>query len=257
MRTVVVQLKARINGDTVDIPPSDVVKAVAPRYPMDRRGHIIDITAIHDEDDAYRVSRNTVRQAIDRLYEPGMDADKVHHLSVFALAPIPMLVYFGSCLTNKIPIQLHQRQRDTDDWVWKEDGAPVDYSIAVARRADDPTKVAVVLPLSGAISPERLPANIDDSFTIYELALAAQPPSTDFLRTREDLVRFATKYRELLGMIVGAHPRAPEIHFFPAVPAPIAIACGYHLLPKAQPPLLVYDYVAARGGFIPRLRTDT
>ncbi len=46
-RTVVVQLKARINGDAVDIPFPDVTKAVAPRYPTDRRGHVIDLTPLH------------------------------------------------------------------------------------------------------------------------------------------------------------------------------------------------------------------
>jgi hypothetical protein len=256
-RTVVVQLKARINGDAVDIPLADTVTAVAPRYPVDSQGYVIDLTAIHDEDDSLAASRNEVRRKLERLYEPGMDADKVRHLSVFALAPIPMLVYLGARLSNKIPTELYQKHRDTNDWVWKKNAPPVDYAIRVVRQGHDATKVAVLMPLSGPISLERLPPVVDDSFTTYELGLGNQPPSTDFLRTREDLVRFATKYRELLGMIVGAHPRAPEIHLFPAVPAPVAVACGHHMLPKAQPPLLVYDYIAARGDFIPRLRTDT
>lgn len=256
MRTVVVQLKARINGAAVDIPPSDVVKAVAPRYPMDRRGHVIDLTAIHDEDDTLSASRNEVRRRIAELYEPGMDADRVHHLSVFALAPIPILVHLGACLTNKIPIQLYQRHRDTSDWVWKENAPPVDYATRVLRSGRDRAKVAVVLSLSGSIAAERLPSTVDAAFTVYELTLAGQPPSTDFLRTRDHLIRFETTYRDLLATIVRDHPSAEEIHLFPAIPAPVAVACGYHLLPKAQPPLLVYDYVAARGGFLPRLRTE-
>jgi len=39
------------------------------------------------------------------------------------------------------------------------------------------------------------------------------------------------------------------IHLFPAVPAPIALLCGRELLPKADPSLMVYDYVDNKQGF--------
>ncbi len=256
LRTVVVQLKACINGDAVEIPLTDVTGAVAPRYPADRRGHVIDITPFHDEGSSFGAARMEVRRRIERLYEPGMDADKVRHISVFALAPIPMLVYLGARLSNKIPVDLYQRHRDTKDWAWKHDGDPVNYMIRTVREGRDASKVAVVLPLSGAISRDRLPASIDDNFTVYELALDGRAPSTDFLRRRDDLIRFESVYRELLASIELRHPRVELIHLFPAVPAPVAIACGHHLLQKVHPPLLVYDFVAAEGGFIPRLRTD-
>lgn len=256
LRTVVVQLKARINGDAVEIPLKDVTTAVAPRYPNDGQGYVIDLTGLSDERSAVDAAAREIRRRVERLYEPGMDADKVRHISLFALAPIPLLVYLGARLSNKIPVELYQRHRDTKDWIWKQDGEPVNYALRVRRSGTDAKKVAVVLPLSGAIQTERLPATIDGTFTVLELALDGRDPSTDFLRQRDDLLRFELALRELLARIVRDHPLAPEIHLFPAVPAPIAVACGHQLLPKAQPPFLVYDFVAARGGFTPVLRTD-
>lgn len=255
-RTFVVQLKARINGHTVDIPVPDIVKAVAPRYPANRDAVVIDLTDISGETDTFLVARQKIRRDVERIFQRDMGGDTVHHLSVFALAPIPLLVYLGARLSNKVPVELYQLHRDTESWGWKADGPAVDYMINVAQRGHDASKVAVVLPLSGAIRAERLPQSIDDAFTVYELGLVGRDPSTDFLRTRDDLIRFETRYRELLARIVRDHPLAPEIHLFPAVPAPIAVACGHQLLPKAQSPLLVYDYVGSEGGFIPRLRTN-
>ena len=257
MATVVLQLKARVGGQAVDIPLDDVSRAVAPRYPTDRNGYVIDLTALHDEADAtFNAARAEIRHRTVHLYSPGMEADRVHHLSVFALAPIPLLVYLGTRLSNKIPVELHQRHRDTGDWVWKSEPSKVEFEVQVVRHGTDPAKVGVVLPLSGTRSKDDLPATIDSTFTLYQLGLRGLEATPDFLRTRDDLSRFGHAYRGLLATIETDHPSADLIHLFPATPAPIAIACGYHLLQKAHPPLLVYDYVKAEGGFLPRLRTD-
>ncbi|MBZ4414678.1 SAVED domain-containing protein [Myxococcus sp. XM-1-1-1] len=256
-RTVVVQVKALIGGQAVEIPLSDVTKAVAPRYPTDRKGHLIDLTALKDGTEAfYAAAQDKIRRDVDRLYELGTDVDSIRHISLFALGPIPLLIALGARLSNKIPVELFQRHRDTKDWVWKAETPSAQFAVRTLQSGTDPTKVAVVLPLSGSIATERLPGTIDDQFTIYELGLDGQSPSTDFLRTREDLIRFERTYRQLLSHIVGAHPSASEIHLFPAVPAPIAVACGHHLLPKAQPSLVVYDNVITKGGFVFCLRLD-
>lgn len=255
-RTVVVQLKARINGEAVEIPLADVTSAVTPRYPTDRHGYVIDITQFGDEDLACEAARRKVRTMVERLYEPGMDADKVRHISLFALGPIPMLVYLGSRLSNKIPVEFYQRHRDTKDWLWKIEPASVEYEVRAIRRGTDQAKVAVVLPLSGTKSKDKLPASIDETFSVYELGLPQGKASPDFLRTRDDLTKFERTYRGLLAKIEEQHRGVELIHLFPAVPAPIAVACGYNLLQKVHPPLLVYDFVSAEGGWVLRLRTD-
>jgi SMODS-associated and fused to various effectors sensor domain len=52
------------------------------------------------------------------------------------------------------------------------------------------------------------------------------------------------------------HPDVKNVHVFPAVPAPIAIACGHDLLPKVHPALSVYDYDKKTGGFILGLQVN-
>jgi hypothetical protein len=189
LKTSVVQLKARIAGHTVAIPVAQVTKAVAPRYPVDARGHLIDLTAINAEGKAFiDEACRCIKQKVERLYEPGMDVHETRHISLFALAPIPLLVYLGGQLSNKVPVDVFQRHRDTEDWVWKESGAAAEYRFHKIREGRG--KVALILSLSGKIKPEALPVEIDEQFTVYELTLANMEPNPSYLRQRDDLTRF-------------------------------------------------------------------
>ena len=251
MRTTIVQLKALVAGKTVDIPIEHVFSAVAPRWPTDRRGVVIDLTANPVDDDAsVSVATQKISQDVRRLYEPGMDVEKTQHISLFAIAPIHLLVFLGHQLSDKIQVDMFQRHRDAGSpWTWRTSGEAARYILKVRQKGSDLTRVALVIALSGAINQTDLPQTIDATFTVYEITLANLAPGVDFLRQREDLERFRRAYRDFLAILRRDHPGLQAIHVLPAVPAPVAVACGYDLLPKRDPSLLVYDYDKAKGGF--------
>src|SRR5436190_21411863 len=105
-----------------------------------------------------------------------MDVHETGHISLFALAPIPLLVYLGRQLSNKVPVDPYQRHRDTEDWAWKTDGKPVGYKFRRIHKGTDHTKVAITLPLSGPIKTKDLPEEIDNRFSVYEISLARGTP---------------------------------------------------------------------------------
>jgi hypothetical protein len=250
LKTTVVQLKARIAGQAIAIPVAQVTEAVAPRYPTDAKGYLIDLTSIDGEGQAFtNAACQQIKRRIERLYDPCMDVAETRHISLFALAPIPLLVFLGSQLSNKVPVDLFQRHRDTEKWVWKDTGTPVEYRFEKIREGRDAGNVGLILSLSGSITPEALPKEINEEFTLYELTLANLEPNPTFLRLREDLTRFKDSYQAALRTIARECGRIDSIHFFPAVPAPVAILCGRELLPKVDPTLLVYDYDKRLGGF--------
>ena len=251
LKTTVVQLKSRIAGQVVAIPIAQVTNAVAPRFPKDASGHVIDLTGIEVEGQAFfEAAAQTIKQRVERLFEHGMELEQTKHISLFALAPIPLLVYLGRALSNKVPVDAFQRHRDTEDWVWKTDGAPVAYRFAKLRDGIDRTSVALILSLSGKVHLESLPPDIDNRFTIYELTLDGMDPTPTFLRQRQDLERFKDVYQGALRTILKDHGQIEGIRFFPAIPAPVAVHCGRELLPKVDPQLLVYDYDKKLGGFV-------
>jgi hypothetical protein len=253
-KTTVVQLKSRVAGQAVAIPVADVRQAVSPRYPDDPRGFIIDLTSMRVEDNSFlQLAASTIKTEVERLYAPGMEVESTRHISLFALAPIPLLVYLGRQLSNKVPVDPYQRHRDTEDWAWKENGKPVGYKFHRTRKGTDRSKVAMMLSLSGSIKTKDLPKEIDGRFSIYEISLATGTPNPTYLRLREDLTEFRRVYQAALRAIAANHRALSELHLFPAVPAPIAVLCGRELLPKVDPALLVYDYQKSQGGFHPTL----
>ncbi len=258
VRTLVLNFKAPVRGQAVDIPAFDVARAVYPRYPVDKKGQLIDLNVLNGVcgQAFFESAKQIVDRKIAELYAQGAPAYETRHVSLFALAPIPLLVYLGGRLSNKIPLDLFQRHRDTQDWTWKTEGPAVDYEYLQLCQGSDPAHVALVLPLSGTIDHQRLPTTVDSTFSVYELRLRGIEPGLHFLRRRDDLTSFGLVYREFLAMLGSKHPKARELHLFPAVPAPIAVLCGFERLPQVQPHLVVYNNDGPEQGFTRALTVD-
>jgi len=113
-------------------------------------------------------------------------------------------------------------------------------------------KVGLAINVSGTIATDAIIAAVGD-ITLYELRVTGQPPTPLVLNTREDLNRFVTAYVKALETIRTVHPEVQQVHVFPAVPAPIAITLGRHILPKVGPKLLIYDQDKRSGTFMPTI----
>ena len=256
-QTTVVVLKSMIGKHAVEVSLAEIQEAIAPRYP-DADPFIIDLTAIPDSGDEafWKTAVQTIDQRCDRLYADRFDGSSPHHISVFALAPIPLLAHLGSRLTSKIPVDLYQRHRDKENWIWKTGGTPVTYIVRKLRSGTDKLKIALVVSLSGPVPIETLPSDIDSRFTTYELTLTGITPNPGFLRLRNDLIAFQRTYQEVLATIVKDHGLVDEIHVFPAVPSPVAVVLGREPLPKVHPALVLYDYKRKKDGFTQTIRSN-
>jgi hypothetical protein len=217
---------------------------------------MIDLTGSDDDASLLEAAKKTIERKVGQLYEPGSEAMLAGHISVFALGPMPLLMFLGSKLSNKTQVALFQRHRDTEDWTWKKGGKAVEYEFKKIRTGAQRENVALVLCLSGTIAEKDLPPNIDQSFSVYELTPRNLTPTPTVLRRKMDLNNFRVAYQEVLGTIVRDHGLIDAIHLFPAVPAPVAILCGRELLPKVHPSLVVYDYDKTKAGFTLQLRIN-
>lgn len=258
MQTTVVRFTARIGDFKPTIGQAEVAAALLPRYPADWFCNI-DLNGLGAETPGamYDLACCRIDQEIGKLHAVGADLERTQHLSLFALAPIPLLIKLGHAVGNKVATDFYQCHRDkADRWSWYEGEEPVQYKVTMRQHGAGATKVGLVLALSGPVPAESLPAIIDPSFMVYEIGLANRLPTTSFLRQREDLEAFRDAYRTLLARIRGEHPGLVELHLFPAAPAPVAVACGFDLLPKVDPVLVIYDNVKEEGGFMKRLTVN-
>lgn len=249
-KTTVIRATTKVADRTPEIPFRQITAAVDPLYPADRNGIVINLSQLAAPGEQLIVPALVeIRDKIKPLHAARLDGEQVNHLSVFALAPIPILVALGRELSDKLEVDFYQRHRDTDDWTWKKNGPDAAFKFQQLREGSAQDRVALCLSLSGTIHVTALPSTVDATYSVYEIALQGQSPSPLFLRKRSDLAAFRQQYLLALGQIAGRHPSLARLHLFPAVPAPVALVCGHALLPKAHPSLLVYDFDKTRGGF--------
>jgi hypothetical protein len=257
LQTTVLVLKTRVASQSVEMSHAEIQEAVAPRYPGPDHC-VIDLTnAGADSGQAFfDVAKREIAQRVDAIYKPGLVVPPPTHVSVFALAPIPLLMFLGSKLSSKVPTAFYQRHRDTQDWKWKVSGEPAVYVTEVVRKGTDPSNVALLVSVSGKIPLSDLPSEIDGSFSLYEITLADRSPSPDCLRIAGDLEAFRAEWQQVIRRILRDHEQLDELRVFPAIPAPVAIVAGRELLPKIDPVLIVYDCDRVNGGFTQTMRIN-
>jgi hypothetical protein len=248
--TVVVRVVGNIRGDSVSISKEEVRKAVLEwdgRYPhfLGAENAIeIDLTNFPKEaGEAYWESaKSKIDEQVDQRIIPAIDNRSIKHVSIFALCRIPLLIYLGYRLGDKIPLQIYQKQRvKGDGWGWEEDMNEINFRSELLQQGKDPANVAVLLSLSGNISTVDLPEDINGAFSIYELSPRNSAPNRELMRSHSTLVAFRREYQMLLRRIERDHKPLKEIHLFPALPISAAVTCGREILKDVTPSLLVYD----------------
>jgi hypothetical protein len=255
--TVGFVLRARIGGQAVSISRAEMEAAVTPRY-LGRDFVECDLTTLPDQAQGHfwEAAKAAIAEKAKSIHERKFEGKPASHFSVFALAPIPLLIFLGNELSNKVPTTLYQRHRDTENWRWKETGSAVDYETRKLRVGTDATRVALLLSLSGRIKESELPSSIDNTYTVIEVSLKGQGPKPQFLETEAALHAFRDEFLRVMRELVAEHPDAKSVALFPAIPAPIAVAVGRDLMPKRDPSLLVFDFDKRVGGFTSTLEVN-
>lgn len=185
------------------------------------------------------------RTGIDRLIERIADAvtaGDIQTVSVFALAPIPSLVYLGSKLDDKTETRLFTRKRvdDVTAWTWEDEVPPPTFSTVVRPSATRGDEATVIVELSSPVKESRLPSSLT-SLPRVTISPEGQMPHPELLNTRGALATFARVWREALARIEKELPDVRKLHLIASVSAPAAITMGRHRMRSAQPTLVVYQ----------------
>ena len=254
MSTTVVRFVANIRERKMEISPSQAYGAISPRFPADEKGVVIDFSNRPGSGAKSHWSSlaKDIKTQVNQALAPGNDHRRIDHLSVFAVAPIPLLIYLGNQIGGATPVEIYQKHRDTDDWNWRSEPKrdPFKYLVKRSRHNQPGTKIALILSLSGQVQRDEVEKVMTDA-PLYEITIPK--PDRNYLQHRSKLAKFSETYRKLLTEIRQRHGSECEIHLFPAVPVSVAVTCGKELLPKADPRVHVYDFDNERGGFVQTL----
>jgi hypothetical protein len=178
-----------------------------------------------------------------------IERQDIRHVSVFALAPQPLLIELGRQLSDILQVSVHQRHREPQTWSWQDDGPRIQFQTAEPEVTSG--EIALVLGLSATIVPDRIHQVLGPDCAIW--AIEAVNPHNDILRHCEDLGVFRRRLRHLLNRIKAVHGEEKTINVFPALPVSAAVELGRVWMPKADLSLRIYDQNRVLDGFAPTL----
>lgn len=247
----VIRFAASIGSNSALVDTRSIFMAMPPdRHPA--QGKTIDLELsgcdYQDHEELYWIfQRDNLRRLFARKVKERIEQGEVRHLSVFALAPQPLLIELGCLLGDIVPTTVHQRHREPPTWRWQASQPTITFETTDPGNRPGAT-VALKLALSATINDERIYAALGSDVAIW--SLTAENPHNDILRRAEDQSTFKVQLRQLLNRIKTVHGEEAIINVFPALPNSAAVEVGRVWMPKADLPMVVYDQNRSAGGFI-------
>ena len=191
-------------------------------------------------------AKNLARKMQQRVRERIATGD-IDHLSVFALAPQPLLILLGTMLGDIIPSDVYQLHREPAGWAWPQTTMETPtFEIGRPDRKVGPP--ALVLALSGTVATDRIIAVAGESASLWTISVPM--PHNDVIKTREQLRQFRSVARLVFDEIKAVHGQKSLLHVFPVAAVSVAVEFGRVRMPKADMPWRIYDQVSGRKGFV-------
>ncbi|RAK67812.1 SAVED domain-containing protein [Phenylobacterium kunshanense] len=237
-------------GENEALVSTKAIFAAMPPHHHPASGQTIDLELVgctyKDDEPAYWIfQRDNLRRQFEAKVRGRVERQEVRHLSVFALAPQPLLIELGRLLCDIVPATVRQRHREPATWAWQADQPSINFSVS------EPTSgcgrpVALKLGISATVTDERLTKILGADAAIWSVTV--DEPHNDILRRPEDQTAFRTLMRSLFDRIKADHGEEAILHVFPAMPASLAVELGRVWMPKADLPMIIYDN--GRAGFV-------
>jgi hypothetical protein len=201
-------------------------------------------------------TENLERQFRDKIQGLLGRQGQRNHFSIFAFAPIPLLIKLGSLIPDIYPAQVYQLKKEPQSWEWQP--APERFDYLISEPQDNHPTVALNLSLSADITEERIYQALGrKSISIWRMDISETIfPKNDHLRSAGQLTLFSRKFRKMLDQIKAKHGQETILHVFPAIPVSIAVEIGRVRQAKADLPFLIYDQNNKTNGFTPTIKIE-
>lgn len=249
MDSHVVIYKANIGEHTPVITYESIREFLEPNYypAISRSINLgLDNSPQRDKDKMFwETEVNILVENFNQNIKPLIKNSTINHISLFAFAPMPLLIKLGTLLNDISNIEAHQPIRNPKTWNLSNEDISTNYKII------EPDKfypiIALNISLSAEIKNERITNVIGKDVSIYTLRI--ETPFNDFLQSKKQLIDFTVVIRKLFNEIKSKYNSSTPLHIFPAMPIATAIELGRYWMPKADMPMIIYDENKTNDGF--------
>ena len=223
----IIKLYSKIQGQIPNISDRSISEAIMPYYPLEGTLNM-DLTKVA----SYEYAQRKINRIVDLHI---LSDSKEESYCIFIMAEIPYSCYLGYVLGNKVKADTFQFFRDTQDWKWKN-GNFGHFQCISPVSDDKQSQVNLLIEVSGNINKDYIPQH-----TTY--SIRAEYPSFSFLQSKEQVVEFRLKYREVLDKIRDTHGEDVIINLFIAAPNPITFELGRVIMKNLDPTIQIFDKV--------------
>lgn len=166
-------------------------------------------------------------------------ADKIvsaPHISLFAIAPQPLLILLGTLIGDLYKVEIMQKQRKTKSWKWLSRAKKNEFHFI--RPDNKQLEPVLIFALSASDILERVKRQMGEGFSYW--IITCDKPNRDMMKTKLQL----SKFGELLNVAISEINEASVgkfLHIFPAMPVSACVMFGHIRLHKADLPWVLYD----------------
>jgi 5-methylcytosine-specific restriction endonuclease McrA len=220
------------------------------RYPASRTPIALSMTnsAFRDHNgDFWRIESQQLQTMIGQQVKPRLRPGDIEHLSIFAIAPQPLLVLLGYLLCDvNYAVRIYQLHREPPGWAWQDHSDTFAYSIERPNCATG--QPGLVLALSAPVADDRVTAALGDDAAIWRVTIPQ--PNNDYLKSARQLQQFRELIRPLMDEIKNHYQPGTPLNVISAAPVSVCVELGRAIQPKAHMPLRLWDQNSELGGFI-------
>lgn len=173
----------------------------------------------------------------------------VTHITLFAIAPQPLLILLGTLIGDLYKVEILQKHRDSRSWKWQEKGEKNDFIFkAPANKEGEPV---LIFAISGSDIVERVKMQLGEAYSYW--IVSCENPNRDMMKTKRQLMDFEALMRIVINDI-STNAVGKTLKVFPAMPLSCAITFGHIRLPKADMPWELYDLPQGSSEYVKTIK---
>jgi len=251
--TAVLRMLGRIRGNTVELARPTASSAILesddrfPEFPLshDLHGIEIDLQRLPGEgtNEYWKTGMAAIDEVIEHKLKEAVANGSLQHVSVFAFARLPLLVYLGSRLDDTYGVELYQRHRSTGSWAWPNTDAPTPRFEVTSERTNDATAsspAVLILNVSGTVHPDELPEDLRRLNCHVLAPVGNAHAGVDVINSPKSVAAFQHAVRSLLSDLEVHGKKMPILHVVGALPLAAAVALGQARDPHVHPKFAIY-----------------
>lgn len=238
-KSFIVSYSARIAQRDTFISKEDARLALLPRY-YPAQNDIIDLSPelpnTLQQEEWYQSAVKDLCSRYNDSIQRRLNGCKSAHFSIFAIAPMPLLIQLGALFNDTSNVVVYQKQRD-EGWGWVENAPIRTFSISKPENIDGRIPVLLIM-LTQEIDDSLVRRAFGEDVAIWKIT--SDYHNDDFISNEQHLKDFKRNARQVLDDVLRHYPNGEVLHVFPIMPVSACVEFG-RIRTAAHNPWVIYE----------------